>query len=60
MGTLTATQGYLLILNALVVRICCAGNISYRLNGKEVMLAHCGGKQAHYQEVAGGLTLSTW
>ena len=40
--------------------ICCARNICYRLNGKETMLARCQGKQAHNQEVTGGLTTLTW
>ena len=35
-------------------------NICYGLNGKEAMLAHCWGKQARNQEVAGGLTKPTW
>ena len=38
---------------------CCARNICCGLDGKEVMLAHCGGKQARDQKAARGLTTST-
>ena len=40
--------------------ICFVRNICYGLNGKEAMLAHCRGKQALKQEVAGGSTTPTW
>ena len=39
---------------------CCARNIRNRLKGREVMLAHCGGKQVRDQKAAGGLTTSMW
>ena len=39
---------------------CCARNICNGLDGKEVMLAHCGGKQARDQKAARGLTISMW
>ena len=38
--------------------ICCARNICYGLNEKEVMLAHCWGKQDRNHEVAAGSTTS--
>ena len=41
-------------------RACCARNICNGFDGREVVLTHCGGKQARDQKAVGDLTSSTW